>query len=1410
MKITFKKSLAVILSLVMCVSVLFGMNLTIFAAESNVVNYVYDGTKVYNWGQRGDTATFLSPMALDFYADNNISLDALLALNGSSTESGVPSSALYKALQSLMKDNHDYITGYDATKELFKYTDCQNGGGKISSFYSGAAIGPAWNSNEWNREHVWPNSKGDKAGNGENDLMMLRPTSTSENSSRGNKAYGTTTTTSYYNPNDEGNGAYDLRGDCARIILYQYVRWNCTNTGSDYNPTSIFGANGVIESKDVLLDWIEADPVDTWELGRNDAAESILGTRNVFVDYPELAFDLFNEAVPTNYTSPSGGTSVEGTTGTGGSGSTGGADSDYEIAAEATITFDDTAKRTSVSTTQQTWTENGILFTNNKGSGSDINESYFNPVRVYKNSEVVIEYDKAIAKIDFATSGSSYATPLATALATYGTVTTSGNTVTLVLSQPTKTFTFTNSGGATRFNSITVYATDEVVEPDPEEPTPDPEPEDPTTDTPITGTETEVTINFGTTIQRVSWDSNSQVWANEDLTFTNNKASSSNDIIDSSNPVRIYAHSSVTLEHTNGIKSITFAADNATYATALTNSIGTPTGATVTKDGNNITVTFENAVKSYNIADITAQVRLDSITAVVLVNTDAPTVTVTAQANNSAYGSVEVGGKYIIATPKSGYEIDETNPYTIISGTATVTQSGNSFAVTADADVTVQINFVEREKAEVKYYQHGDLAFTEKVNVGDNTTLPTHFGNVPLGWTFAGWTTTEISGETTTEPTVLASKSNYAINSDTAFYAVYYYSKTETVENTTAGTKSYVKVTSAPADWSGTYLIVYETGKVAFDGSRTTLDAASNTISVTISNNTIASNTTTDASTFTITKSGSNYLVQSKSGYYIGNTSSSKNQLQSSKTTKYTNTISIDSNGNVSIIASAGYYLRYNKDSGQTRFRYYKSTSTYPLVSLYKLVETAGESTTTTTTVNHYFTNRAFTDTETQGYYVKVTEDLIDWSGDYLVVFEGTDKKADAVFDGSRPTLDEAHNILNGVSANGGAIKAKQSIDAAKITIIKSGDKYVIKANGKYIAPTSGANGITVGTENQHTIAFADGKVDIIGSTGSYLRFNSDNGKNNYRFRYYQASSYQNQAAITLYKWIPLEAAITGAQVTVGADLSINYYTNITGVNNVNEYELTMRFSIDDTVIDTVAGAVVDGQYVFDFAGLAPQRMSDVIKAELLINGGVIAVKGNYSIKANAQNLLTENAGNEELVQFITDMLYYGAAAQTYTNYNTGNLATSGDIAALLGTPSDIEPSEDDKMALTTNPNAPANGPRFRAASVWFDSTNKIIIKLTGVTANTQFFIDESLVELDYDAATDTYSFTTDAIEATRFSEVFVFDIYENGEWVQSLEYSINAYAFSKYQNSNNPNMATLALALYRVGMSAEAYANKQ
>lgn len=281
-----KRSFALLLVLVLCISMLPALSFSASAAESYV----------YNWGTRGEVATSLSQNAESFYEENDATYDVLSSYSGGTGKSDAPKSALYYALQDLMEGAHSYKTSYDATKSLYQYTDCQEGGGKISSFYSGTSIGPGWGEGgSWNREHTWPNSKG-LGGQDENDIMMLRPTATSENSSRGNTAYGKSS--GYYNPNSESGGKYDLRGDVARIFLYVYVRWG--------NTSYAWGTGGVMESVEVLLEWMEADPVDTWELGRNDAVESITGTRNVFVDYPQLAFTLFGEEIPDDFITPSG------------------------------------------------------------------------------------------------------------------------------------------------------------------------------------------------------------------------------------------------------------------------------------------------------------------------------------------------------------------------------------------------------------------------------------------------------------------------------------------------------------------------------------------------------------------------------------------------------------------------------------------------------------------------------------------------------------------------------------------------------------------------------------------------------------------------------------------------------------------------------------------------------------------------------------------------------------------------------------------------------------------------------------------------------------------------------------------------------------------------------------------------
>ena len=155
------------------------------------------------------------------------------------------------------------------------------------------------------------------------------------------------------------------------------------------------------------------------------------------------------------------------------------------------------------------------------------------------------------------------------------------------------------------------------------------------------------------------------------------------------------------------------------------------------------------------------------------------------------------------------------------------------------------------------------------------------------------------------------------------------------VEPVTPTETNYVKVTSTTDITSGQYLIVYEGANVAFDGSLETLDAASNTIGITIENNEIAATTATEAAEFTIDVTAG--TIKSASGYYIGQTSDA-NGMNTSTETAYTNTISIDGEGYAVILASGGAYLRYNSASNQERFRYYKSTSytNQKAIQLYK------------------------------------------------------------------------------------------------------------------------------------------------------------------------------------------------------------------------------------------------------------------------------------------------------------------------------------------------------------------------------------------------------------------------------------------------------------------------------------------
>ena len=139
----------------------------------------------------------------------------------------------------------------------------------------------------------------------------------------------------------------------------------------------------------------------------------------------------------------------------------------------------------------------------------------------------------------------------------------------------------------------------------------------------------------------------------------------------------------------------------------------------------------------------------------------------------------------------------------------------------------------------------------------------------------------------------------------------------------------YRKVTEAPADWAGTYLIVCENNSVALTGSGANAGDIKAKTDVTISDGKITASSAMDAISVTIaTNANSGYTIKTASNLYIYNTSSTSNgfvvNANVATADDYTVTLGIDSNGNA-VITSAGSYLRYNSSSNI--FNYYKASS---------------------------------------------------------------------------------------------------------------------------------------------------------------------------------------------------------------------------------------------------------------------------------------------------------------------------------------------------------------------------------------------------------------------------------------------------------------------------------------------------
>ncbi|MCD7928583.1 MAG: CehA/McbA family metallohydrolase, partial [Clostridiales bacterium] len=314
---------------------------------------------------------------------------------------------------------------------------------------------------------------------------------------------------------------------------------------------------------------------------------------------------------------------------------------------------------------------------------------------------------------------------------------------------------------------------------------------------------------------------------------------------------------------------------------------------------------------------------------------------------------------------------------------------------------------------------------------------------------------------------------------------------------------TWTKVTSAPSDWEGEYLLVYEadsTTAYVFDGTTSTFDY----VEAAISSSTI---TADETNAVTLEAVDDGYVLKNADGDYLYQSSDSNGIATSSNQSTAANyplTVSVTDTG-VDLELSSGPHMRFNAASDQMRFRYYKSTTytSQQAVTLYALEgESSGGGTTTETvetpSLTYSETDKTVTfKCATSGvtYYYSYDED-----GDYTAL------------DGD--TLDVSDHIgetLYAYAELDGAVSATNSVELTETepTVsgyelitgdITSGDQVMIyyPAGGTAITGTASGSKLTGGE-----VTVADGIMEtnnvgevftVYVDDDGYLSFVTDEG----------------------------------------------------------------------------------------------------------------------------------------------------------------------------------------------------------------------------------------------------------------------------------------------------------------------------
>lgn len=241
--------------------------------------------------------------------------------------------------------------------------------------------------------------------------------------------------------------------------------------------------------------------------------------------------------------------------------------------------------------------------------------------------------------------------------------------------------------------------------------------------------------------------------------------------------------------------------------------------------------------------------------------------------------------------------------------------------------------------------------------------------------------------------------------------------------------------------------------------------------------------------------------------------------------------------------------------------------------------------------------------------------------------------------------------------------------------------------------------------------------------------------------------------------------------------------------------------------------------YQFDFQGIAPQRMGDIIEVTFYgIKDGVKYWGTTYSYKITDYLVKQiSTTSNAEYKTMLVDLLYYGAACQTYQLYKMDSLMTD------LLTEEQKACRSTEKLAYTNIKNASHETcenryVRFGTALRLYSAVEMAIalnISNNVDINDLEFKVQIEGRDLTYSMAEnpdnfkkvgDYWYFYFDGVYANQFSSPVYITAYLNGEQVSyTLLYSVESYVATNTDSALQPVLD----AMMHYGNSAKVYAGK-